>query len=241
MDENAIEVQDLSIGYRTLGDKSIRNIIRRKYQDHEIYKAVNNVSFDVKKGEILGIVGKNGSGKSTLLRSLAGIFSPDSGTINIYDNTISLLSIGVGFKPELSGRENVILSGMLLGFTKQEIDTCMEDIIDFSELGEFIDRPVRTYSSGMYSKLAFSITTKLRTDIILIDEVLSVGDEGFAKKSYRVMREMIQNKDQTVVFVSHNINSLRELCNKVLWLHDGQIMKYGDSKEVLDEYVAFMR
>ena len=140
------------------------------------------MSFNVPKGNILGIVGKNGSGKSTMLNAIAGIFAPDSGTIDLKGNSVSLLSIGVGFQRELTGRENIILSGMLLGFSEKAVRERMEEIIEFSELGKFIDAPVRTYSSGMYSKLAFSITAILETDIMLIDEVLSVGDARFKKK-----------------------------------------------------------
>ncbi len=241
MSEYAIEVENLCVNYKTLGDYSIRNIIRQKKIKNREFQAVKDVSFKVEKGGILGIIGKNGSGKSTTLRAIAGIFSADSGTINIKNNSISLLSIGVGFKPELSGRENVILSGMLLGFTKQQINEKMEGIIEFSELGEFIDKPVRTYSSGMYSKLAFSITANLETEIILIDEVLSVGDEKFAKKSYGFMKRMIRNEERTVVFVSHNINTLRELCTQIMWMHEGRIMEIGDVNQILDKYVQFMK
>lgn len=157
------------------------------------------------KGQILGIIGKNGSGKSTLLRALAGIFSPDEGTIETYGNSISLLAIGVGFQKELSGRENIMLSGMLLGFSEQEVREKMPAIIKFAGLGKFIDMPVRTYSSGMYSKLAFSITAILETDIMLIDEVLSVGDQRFKKKSLRKMKSLIADEDRTVVIVSHSM------------------------------------
>ena len=156
----------------------------------------------MEKGEILGIIGKNGSGKSTMLKALAGIFSPDSGTIDTKDYSVSLLSIGVRLQKELSGRENILLSGMLLGFSEAEIREKMDGIIEFAELGKFIDMPVKTYSSGMHSKLAFSITAILETDIMLIDEVLSVGDEKFKKKSYNKMKSLISNKDRTVVIFS---------------------------------------
>lgn len=240
MRENAIEVRDLCISYKTLGNYSIRNLFNHKKNDEQYFQAVKGVSFDVAKGEILGIIGKNGSGKSTMLRAIAGIFSADSGTVDIKGNSISLTAIGVGFRPEMSGKENVILSGMLLGFSYEEIMDRMESIIEFSELGDFIDKPVYTYSSGMYSKLAFSITAKLETDIMLIDEVLSVGDEKFAKKSFNRMKELINDSDRTVVIVSHSIQMLEELCDKVLWLHEGRLMKIGPAKEVLKEYQLFM-
>lgn len=194
----------------------------------------------VEKGEILGIIGKNGSGKSTLLRAIAGVFCPNRGTIDLKGHSISLLSLGVGFKDTLSGRENMFLSGMLLGFTRQQIAEKEQDIIEFSELGEFIDRPVKTYSSGMYSKLAFAITSNLETDIILVDEVLSVGDEHFQKKSLARMEELINDRNRTVVIVSHSLTTLRKLCNRVMWLDSGTIKEIGDTETVLNAYVGYM-
>lgn len=241
MNENAIEVRDLCISYRTLGNYSIRNMLKKKDDINQYFQAVKHVSFDVGKGEILGIIGKNGSGKSTMLRAIAGIFAADAGRVDIKNNTISLTSIGVGFKPEISGRENVILSGMLLGFDYQEVMNKMDDIIEFSELGDFIDKPVRTYSSGMYSKLSFSITSNMETDIMLIDEVLSVGDEKFAKKSFNRMKELINDKNRTVVIVSHSIPMLTDLCNRVMWMHEGELKRIGATREVLAEYQEFMR
>lgn len=239
--ELAIKVENLTIRYRSLKSYSIKkNLLHLKRNKKESFEAVKNVSFEVEKGQILGIIGKNGSGKSTMLKALANIFSPDEGSIETFGNSVSLLSIGVGFQKELSGRENIVLSGMLLGFSEEEIQKKMGRIIKFAELGDFIDMPVRTYSSGMYSKLAFSITAVLETDIILIDEVLSVGDQRFKKKSYRKMQKLISDEDRTVVIVSHSINSLRKLCEKVLWLNDGEIMMLGDANEVLDKYEEYM-
>lgn len=183
---------------------------------------------------------KNGSGKSTLLRAIAGVFCPNRGTIDLKGHSISLLSLGVGFKDTLSGRENMFLSGMLLGFTRQQIAEKEQDIIEFSELGEFIDRPVKTYSSGMYSKLAFAITSNLETDIILVDEVLSVGDEHFQKKSLARMEELINDRNRTVVIVSHSLTTLRKLCNRVMWLDSGTIKEIGDTETVLNAYVGYM-
>ena len=174
------------------------------------------------------------------MKSIAGIFSPDEGTIDLKGNSVSLLSIGVGFQKQLTGRENILLSGMLLGFTEEEVRAKMEDIIEFAGLGKFIDMPVKTYSSGMYSKLAFSITANLETDIMLIDEVLSVGDAKFKKKSFKKMKELIQDDNRTVIIVSHSSDTIRKLCNKVLWLHDGEIRMYGETEEVMDAYDAFM-
>lgn len=240
--ENAIEVKNLYISYKNLKSYSIKkSFLHLKRNKADFFQAVKDVSFSVEKGNILGIIGKNGSGKSTLLKALAGIFSPDSGTIDLKDNTVSLLSIGVGFQKELSGRENILLSGMLLGFSEQEIKEKTPGIIEFAELGQFIDMPVKTYSSGMHSKLAFSITAILETDIMLIDEVLSVGDEKFKKKSYNKMKSLISHQDRTVVIVSHSISTLNDLCNQVMWMHDGEIRMIGEPKKVLDEYKEFMK
>ena len=239
--ELTIRVTDLSIRYKSMKAFSVkRNFFSLKHNKKEEFEAVKQVTFEVFKGEILGIIGKNGSGKSTLLKSLAGIFSPDNGTIEIFDNTISLLAIGVGFQKELSGRENIILSSMLLGFDDDFINEKMNEIIEFSELGDFIDKPVKTYSSGMYSKLAFSITAALDTSIILIDEVLSVGDQRFKQKSMKRMKELINDVNRTVVIVSHNLDTLRSLCDRILWIHDGEIKMLGDTELVLSEYISFM-
>ena len=237
MKENAIEIKNLCISYRGLKSYSIKKSLLHFHRNKvDEFQAIRNVSFNVPKGNILGIVGKNGSGKSTMLNAIAGIFAPDSGTIDLKGNSVSLLSIGVGFQRELTGRENIILSGMLLGFSEKAVRERMEEIIEFSELGKFIDAPVRTYSSGMYSKLAFSITAILETDIMLIDEVLSVGDARFKKKSYNKMKQLISDENRTVVMVSHDTKTLDGLCDEILWLHDGEIKMYGNTKEVLEKY-----
>lgn len=239
--ENAIDVKDLHISYKCLKSFSIkRSLLQLKKTNTEVFEAVKGVSFSVKKGEILGIVGKNGSGKSTMLKAIAGIFSPDEGSIDLHGNSVSLLSIGVGFQKKLTGRENILLSGLLLGFSEEQVRAKMDEIINFAGLGKFIDMPVKTYSSGMYSKLAFSITAILETDIMLIDEVLSVGDQKFKKKSYEKMKSLISNKDRTVIIVSHSLDTLEELCDTVMWMHDGQIRRIGEPKPVLEEYVDFM-
>ena len=239
---SAISVRNVSITYKWIKAYSIKkNLLRLKRSDNQIVEAVKNVSFEVPEGSILGIIGKNGSGKSTILKALAGIFSADEGEIDLHGHSVSLLSIGVGFQKELTGRENILLSGMLLGFEEDYVIEKTQEIIDFAEIGRFIDMPVRTYSSGMYSKLAFSITAILETDIMLVDEVLSVGDQKFKKKSFKKMEELINDSHRTVVIVSHSIPSLRSLCQQVMWMHDGEIKKIGDTDEVLDEYTEFMK
>ena len=239
--ENAIEVRNLKITYKCIKTTSIKkSLFRMRKSKVEIHEALKGISFDVKKGEILGIVGKNGSGKSTLLRAIGGIFSPDEGTIDLNSESVSLLSIGVGFQKKLSGRENIMLSGLLLGFTEEQIRAKMDEIIAFANLGKFIDMPVKTYSSGMHSKLAFSITAVLETDIMLIDEVLSVGDAKFKKKSYQKMKELITDENRTVIIVSHSTETLQKLCTSLLWLHEGEIKMQGSTSEVLGAYNEFM-
>lgn len=238
---NVISVKNLKIKYKSVDTFSIKkNLLHLKKRESSVIEAVKDVSFDVKEGEILGIIGKNGSGKSTLLRAIANIFTPDEGSIDLHGRSVSLLSIGVGFNNNLTGRKNIMLSASLLGFDKETIDNKIDEIIEFSELGDFIDKPVRMYSSGMYSKLAFSITAILETDIMLIDEVLSVGDERFKKKSYNKMKELINQNKKTVVIVSHNTQTLKELCDRVLWLHDGKIKELGETNTVLTNYKKFM-
>lgn len=243
MDGNiAVEVKDLCVDYRELGSYSIKKmLLRGKRKKQEYFRAVKHVSFDVMQGEILGVIGKNGCGKSTMLRAIAGIMEPNGGTIDLHGNTVSLLSIGVGFNKNLSGRENITLSGMLLGFSKEHMAERMDEIIKFSELGSFIDKPVRTYSSGMYSKLAFSVTVNLEAQIILVDEVLSVGDEHFRQKSFEKMKELIKDEDRTVIIVSHSIRTLKDLCTRVMWMHDGEVVKIGKPGPILKEYRAFMK
>ncbi len=242
MAEPVISVRNVKIRYRFLKKISLLKGVFGKAENNtaKYHEAVKGVSFEVEKGQILGIVGKNGSGKSTLLRAVAGIFSPDEGEIDLHGNSVSLLSIGVGFINNLTGRENIYLSGMLLGFKREQVEAKINEIIEFSELGEFIDRPVKSYSSGMHSKLAFSITAILETEVMLIDEVLSVGDAKFKKKSYAKMQSLISDKNRTVIIVSHSNDTLAKLCDSILWLHEGEMKMIGPTEEVLPKYVEFM-
>lgn len=234
---NAIHIENLHVRYRELSLSSIkRSLLKGGIKNNHCIHALKGVSLDVEQGEILGIIGKNGSGKSTMLNTMAGIFAPDSGVIDLGGRSVALLALGVGFQGKMSGRENIILSGLLMGFSEKYVREKMPQIIEFSELGIFIDKPVNTYSKGMYSKLAFSITAFLETEIILIDEVFSVGDEHFKKKSFAKMNELISDKNRTVMIVSHNLSTLRKLCTKMLWLHEGEVRMIGDTQEVLDAY-----
>lgn len=236
----AIEVKDLKVRYRAEKNVSIKDIFNPKNKEGAYIEALKGVSFEIPQGEVVGIIGKNGSGKSTLLRTLAGVFCADEGEVDLHGQKVSLLSLGVGFKSELSGRENIMLSGLLMGFTKEEVENQMQGIIDFSEIGEFIDKPVKTYSSGMYSKLAFALAVSLKTEIILIDEVLSVGDEHFREKSFNKINELISENTRTVVIVSHDTTTLEKICNRIIWLHDGVIKEFGETSPLLEKYKQFM-
>lgn len=234
--EIALSLRDVHISYRIIRPISVKEMLSGKKRKDRYFHAIKGVSFDVYKGEIVGMIGRNGSGKSTLLRAVAGIYSPDSGTIDTYGNTVGLMAIGVGFNNDLSGRDNIYLSGMLMGFTREEIDAKFNEIVDYARLWDFIDEPVRNYSSGMHSKLAFSITANMETDIMLVDETLSVGDSNFKKKSAKKMKQLIRNEDKTVLIVSHSMDTLKELCKRTIWLDDGVIRMIGPTKKVLEAY-----
>ncbi len=240
--EIAISVENVSLAYHSFSKFSIqKNLLALKKLKRKTYVALENISFTVEKGKILGIIGKNGCGKSTLLKVIGNVFAPDSGSINTYNHTVSLMALGVGFNGSLSGYENIFLTGMLLGFSKEQIQEKLEDIINFSELEDFIYESVKTYSSGMLSKLAFSITAILETDILLIDEVLSVGDINFKQKSFAKIQSLINDKQKTVLIVSHDMNTLEKICDEVLWLHEGKIKMIGNPSKVILEYKKFMK
>jgi lipopolysaccharide transport system ATP-binding protein len=210
---------------------------RSKYEE---FWALKDVSFDVGKGEMLGIIGPNGSGKSTLLKCMARIISPNSGEISVDGSMSSLLELGTGFHPELSGRENVYLAGSILGLAKSEIDGKLTQIVDFSGLGEFIDTPLKNYSSGMTARLAFSVAISIDPEILLLDEVLAVGDEEFQLKCFDYISGL-RRSGKTIVFVSHSLSSIRRLCSKVLWLEKGVVRAYGDTDEVVSLYQGDVR
>ncbi len=239
MSETAIKVSNLTITYKGINRVSLKKaLLKGEIPKSNEFVALEDISFEIDEGKILGIIGPNGSGKSTLLKAIAGIFSPDEGHIDLYNNTVSLQAIGVGFQQKLSGIENIYLSGLLLGFSEQEISAKMDSIIEFANIGKFIHKPVNTYSSGMKSKLAFSITALLETDVMLIDEILSVGDSKFKKKSYNKMKELILDDTKTVIIVSHNMQNLKELCDEVLWIEEGKMIMQGDPSAVIDEYLG---
>lgn len=211
---------------------------QKGYLHKERFWALKDVSFELHHGESLGVIGRNGAGKSTLLQVLAGILRPDRGELINHGVQVTLLSLQIGFVPYLSGRQNALLSGMLLGLYRKEVAEKMADIQNFSELGEFFDQPVSTYSSGMRARLGFSVAFQLNPDVLLIDEVLGVGDSDFRKKSSAIIREKIKSK-KTVVLVSHNAETIRQLCDRAVWIEDGVSRAYGDTDHVLSAYESY--
>ncbi|MCC8992944.1 MAG: ABC transporter ATP-binding protein [Candidatus Contendobacter sp.] len=205
------------------------------YLRKERFWALNDISFDLHHGESLGVIGRNGAGKSTLLQVLAGILRPDRGELVNHGVQTALLSLQIGFVPYLSGRQNALLSGMLIGLNRWEVIEKMGDIKAFSELGEFFDQPINTYSSGMKARLGFSVAFQLDPDVLLIDEVLGVGDSDFRRKSSSVMRNKIRS-DKTIVLVSHSAETIRQLCDRAVWIEDGVTRAYGDTSDVLSFY-----
>ncbi len=208
---------------------------RRSYIGGTTGWALEDVSFTVYRGETLGVIGRNGAGKSTLLRVLAGIYAPDKGTVDHHHNTASLLALQVGFLPYLTGRQNAILSGMLLGRSKPEMEQRLPSILEFTGLHDVIDDPLATYSSGMKARLGFGVSYYAEADILLIDEVLGVGDVEFRAKSTQAMREKIRS-NSTVILVSHNPGMIRQLCDRAVWIEHGRVRKIGDARELLREY-----
>ncbi len=238
-----IEATDVGVKFRKYRSRRRRLrawLLRRDERQVSEFWALRHVTFVVEKGEVLGVIGSNGAGKSTLLRVIAGIYRPDEGLITVRGQASPLLALGAGFRPDLSGRDNIYLNGVLLGLSKREIDARFDEIVDFAELWDFIDQPVRTYSSGMAARLGFAIATSLDPDILLIDEVLGVGDEHFRKKSTAKMREFMQ-KAKAIVLVTHSMELVRELCTQALWLERGQICKIGNPDEVVESYLVGKR
>lgn len=237
--KTVITVKDLYIRYEAAEKRSLFQVIQGKNKAKSLM-ALRGISFEVPKGEIVGLIGTNGSGKSTTLRTLAGLMAPTKGSVDLHGHSVSLLALGIGFVPELSGKDNVFLSGLAMGFSRKEILEKYDSIVEFSELGDAIGRPVKTYSSGMHSKLAFSIAIMLRTDVLLIDEVLAVGDIRFRKKSRAAIEELIRDKQRTVVIVSHNMSDIEKLCTTTVWLEFGKIRAMGETKQVLKQYEDYL-
>lgn len=228
--EVCLQLSNISLTFKT----------RKGFFRYTNFNALKNVSFQLFKGETLGIIGRNGCGKSTLLKVLAGILKADSGELVSHVNYISLQSLATGFDKQLTGRDNAILSAMLLGHSKEKAIHALPSILEFSELGEAFDQPVKSYSSGMRSRLGFSVAMLMQADVLLVDETLGVGDTRFKKKAEAAILNKI-NSDQTVVFVSHSAGQVKRLCNRVIWLEEGEVKKVGPADSLVDEYEDYVQ
>ena len=240
--ENAIEVNDITKSFKIYSDKGktlkdrLSVLGRNKYQKRDVLRGI---SFNVKKGEAVGLIGKNGCGKSTTLKMLTRIMFPDSGTIKIRGKVSSLLELGAGFHPDMSGRENIYLNASIFGLTKKEIETKIDKIIEFSELEDYIENPVRTYSSGMYMRLSFSVAINVDAEILLIDEILGVGDVSFQKKCFEKLQE-IKQQGTTIVIVSHSLEQIEQICDRSIWIQEGKIEEEGNPRIVNAHYFQAM-
>ena len=242
MKEEIISVKSLSKTYKLYHShrdrlKELLHPLRKKY--HHKYHALKNIDFTVHRGEILGIIGQNGSGKSTLLKILCSVVTPTSGTFSMKGKISSILELGGGFNPELTGIQNIYFLGGLQGYTKKEMDKRMKDIVDFADIGEYYEQPVKNYSSGMYVRLAFSMAINIDPEILIIDEALAVGDIRFQAKCFRKLREFMQ-EDKTIVICTHNLNAVKEFCTRAIWFHKGEIAEQGNPTFVADCYNSFM-
>ena len=241
--ENAVEVCHMTKKFKIYFDKGYtlkEKMLFRKRRSHEERNVLNGLSFAVKKGEAVGLIGHNGCGKSTTLKLLTKIMYPDSGTVEMRGRISSLLELGAGFHPDLSGRENIYINASIFGMTKKEIDEKIQDMIEFSELEAFIDQPVRTYSSGMYMRLAFSVAINVHADILLIDEILAVGDASFQEKCFNRLRRL-KSEGITIVIVSHSLAQIEQICDRSIWLDSGVIRENGDPEEVHRHYLEYMK
>ncbi|MBI5885210.1 MAG: ABC transporter ATP-binding protein [Deltaproteobacteria bacterium] len=240
--EIAISVKNISKSYRLYKAppdklKEILNPFGRKY--HQEFRALNDVSFEIKKGESVGIVGRNGSGKSTLLKLICGVLQPTSGEVSVQGRVSALLELGAGFNQEYTGRQNVYMNGALRGLTKEQVDEKLESILDFADIGDFIDQSVKTYSSGMYVRLAFSCAVNVEPDILIVDEALSVGDIRFKHKCFRKI-ESFREAGKTVLMVTHDIGSVKSFCDNAIWINNGKIEQIGKADAVVRDYSSFM-
>ena len=237
-----IEVSDVTMRFRIANDRinSFKEFIvkslRRQITYRDFY-ALKHVSFDVRRGEVVGLIGRNGAGKSTLLKVISGILKPTGGRVAVYGNVAPMLELGSGFDMDMTGRENIYLNGAILGYTKEFLDEKYPGIVEFSGIEDFIDVPLRNYSSGMIARLAFSIATVVQPEILIVDEVLSVGDADFRQKSLNRMMELMSG-GTTVLYVSHDLKSIREMCTRVVWLDHGEVKMFGDTQAVCDAYEA---
>ena len=219
----------------SLKNKFISIFDRKRRKKKEFFWALSDVSFEIKKGEVLGLIGSNGAGKSTMLKIVSGVMKPTKGKVKVNGTIAPMIELGAGFDQELTARENIYLNGAVLGYSKKFLDEKFNEIVDFSELYDFLDVPIKNFSSGMIAKLAFSISTVVSPDILIVDEILSVGDIKFQEKSLNKMMELIKG-GTTVLFVSHSLESIKSICDRVVWLEHGKVVQIGDASEVCDAY-----
>ncbi len=238
--KNAIEIKNVNKNFKFFIDKPStlkeRIVFWKNKNKHNSHKVLKDINLEIKKGETVALIGTNGSGKSTLLKLMTKIIYPTSGEIITNGKLTSLLELGAGFHPDFTGRENIYFNAAIFGLTREEIDKRIDDIIEFSELEEFIDTPIRTYSSGMYMRLAFSVAINVDAEILLIDEILAVGDQHFQDKCFNKLAEL-RDSDKTIVIVSHSLNSVKKLCKRAVWLYEGKVKMDGPVDKVLDEYL----
>lgn len=240
--EVAVSVRNLGLTYTTAIDRRPTLKARLKSlggKQTRTIRALDDVNLDIEYGQVLGVIGTNGAGKSSLMRVIAGILPPSQGRVEVYGSVSTLLALGVGFNPAMSGRDNVLLGGLAAGMSRDEIEQHFDEIADFSELGEAIDSPMRSYSSGMYARLAFSVAATVRPDILIVDEALSTGDAKFKEKSLNRIKEL-RSEDRALILVSHAMRTLREVCNDIAWLHKGKLIQRGEPNTVIDAYQEFL-
>lgn len=239
-DQPVIKFDHVTKQFSKLNQKTFKEFIPaliKGEQTKESFKALDDISFEIQKGETIGIIGPNGSGKSTILKLIAGVMSPNKGKITVKGKISPLIELGAGFHPELTGAENIYLNGAILGLKRKEIDKNFQSIVDFAELQEFINQPVKHYSSGMYMRLAFAVAVHTNPEILLVDEILAVGDQAFQKKCFNKMEEFQKSKDVTILFVSHSMEKTKQFCKKAIYIDHSKLIRFSDTKKTIENYL----
>jgi ABC-type polysaccharide/polyol phosphate transport system ATPase subunit len=244
MSDFAIRVSGVRQRFKVIHERSdtLREAFAKRFRNarnFQNFEALKGVSFQIDKGEVVGVIGRNGSGKSTLLKVIAQVYVPTEGRVEVNGKVAALIELGAGFHPELTGRENIILNGLLLGYSRKEMAARTQRIIDFAELGDFIDSPVKQYSSGMYGRLAFAVATEVDPDILLLDEVLATGDAGFQRKSMERMQRF-RTSDKSILYVSHDLGAIRQFCDRALLMHQGELLEDGPPDHVIEHYTELI-
>ena len=238
--ETVIKFDHVTKNFSKLNQKTFKEFIPALFRGEktsESFTVLDDISFEIKKGETVGIIGPNGSGKSTILKLIAGVMSPNKGNITVKGKISPLIELGAGFHPELTGLENIYLNGSILGMKRKDIDKNLQSIIDFAELKDFIDQPVKHYSSGMYMRLAFAVAVHTHPEILLVDEILAVGDTAFQKKCFDRMEEFKKSKDVTIIFISHNLKQIQEFCSKAIYINHSKLVSFGPTDKTIEKYI----